>query len=83
MDTRLTGARWLRGGQAQIELRFRGPASLQRHKTFVPIDDAEPDQVYLASVAGRRSRLIAGFIHAAQVTLASSGLSVDHVGPTS
>jgi DNA-binding transcriptional LysR family regulator len=38
---------------------------------YVPIPDAEPDQVYLASEATRRSKLISGFIRVAEA-LASS-----------
>ena len=39
---------------------------------YVPVLDAELDQVYLASEATRRSKLITGFIRAAQQALASS-----------
>jgi DNA-binding transcriptional LysR family regulator len=37
---------------------------------YVPLVDAEPDQVYLAYEAARRSKLISGFIRAAQQVLA-------------
>jgi DNA-binding transcriptional LysR family regulator len=40
---------------------------------YVPMLDAELDQVYLASEATRRSKLITGFIRVAQQTLSSSG----------
>jgi len=39
---------------------------------YIPVVDAELDQVYLACEATRRSKLIAGFIRAAQQVLASS-----------
>ena len=42
---------------------------------YVAVVDAEPDQVYLAVEATRRSKLISGFIRAARQALAESPLS--------
>jgi len=42
---------------------------------YVAVVDAEPDQVYLAIEATRRSKLISGFIRAARQALAASQLS--------
>jgi DNA-binding transcriptional LysR family regulator len=42
---------------------------------YVAVVDAEPDQVYLALEATRRSKLISGFIRAARQALAESPLS--------
>jgi DNA-binding transcriptional LysR family regulator len=39
---------------------------------YVPIVDAELDQVYLACEAARRSKLISGFIRVAQQLVASA-----------
>jgi hypothetical protein len=39
---------------------------------YVPVLDAELDQVYLASEAARRSKLITTFIRVAQQALSSS-----------
>ena len=46
-----------------------------RAAAIVPVLDAELDQVYLASEATRRSKLITGFIRAAQQTLASAEIT--------
>jgi hypothetical protein len=42
---------------------------------YVPVLDAELDQVYLASEATRRSKLITAFVRAAQTALSSSEMA--------
>ena len=73
--------RRLRGVEEKLEHVAAGhgiivlPLSATRYYTrtdvvYVPVVDAEPDQVYLACEGTRRSKLISGFIEAAQQVLA-------------
>jgi DNA-binding transcriptional LysR family regulator len=77
VKTGATRTTMLRGVEEKLEYVASGhgiivlPLSATRHYTrpdivYVPVTDAEPDEVLLASEASRRSRLVAAFVVAAR-----------------